>query len=170
MLTVVFQSDFVEGNGGASNEAMDIRTLPAYDDFEVLHPILYYIYTDRIYFTTGTAELMSPHHNVPPCNAEAAYRIAHLYGLVELGKKPLEFLLDTVDETNIIPQIFGEFALTYAAVGKSYEKIFCKFWNEIRATDEITGYFNELLAGDDEKRKRKVMKRYVALTIKMKLV
>jgi hypothetical protein len=162
----VFQSNFQEGdiNAPGGGHAMIVRTLPAYEDFEVLHPIFYYIYTDRVCFTDIPVAAASPSHNVPPCNPEDAYRLGDLYGLENLKEKALQFLLDTTDEFNIIPRILGEFALTYDAVGKAYEKMFYQYWNEIRKRSDLTEYFQKLHQGDDEKRKWEVTKRYVELT------
>jgi BTB/POZ domain len=173
ILIVVFNSHFLEWgiNTPGGGQAMTVRTLPAHDEFEVLHPHLYYIYTDRVYFTNGPIETVSPRHNVPMCNAENAYRLADLYSLEQLKEKVLAFLMETIERTNIIPQIFGEFALTYDAVGKGYEKIFYQHWNDIRRTNEMTELFQELLEGDDKDKKQMVTKRYVALMggIEMKL-
>ena len=162
----MFQSNFLEGdiNAQDGNQSMTVRTLPAHEDFEVLHPIFYYIYTGRDLFTDVPVAVASPFHNVPPCNPEDAYRLGDLYGLEHLKQKALEFLLDTTNVWNVIPRIFGEFALTYDAVGKVYEKIFYAHWNEIRKRNDLTDFFQNLLNGDDEKRKCDVTKRYVELT------
>jgi len=82
------------------NQSMTVRTLPAHEDFEVLHPIFYYIYTDRVLFTDVPVAVASPCHNVPPSNPEDAYRLGDLYGLEHLKQKALEFLLHTTTSSH----------------------------------------------------------------------
>src|SRR5271168_2644746 len=98
-------------NSSGGRQTMSIRTLPPHDKFEVLYPTLYYIYTDRVCFTTAPIQNASTLYNVPPCDPESAYRLGDLLGLDQLKSSALAFLLETTDETNIISRIFGEPAL-----------------------------------------------------------
>jgi hypothetical protein len=140
LLILVFQSKFMEGVNATANGLQVgtiIQTLP----FEVLHPIMYYLYTDRICFTTLPIEEAKSLYQVPPCHAEDAYRVGHLFDLDSLKKKALGFLVDTADTTNIISRIFGEYALKYQDIGQGYETVFYENWNDIRTTGALSKYF-----------------------------
>jgi hypothetical protein len=163
LLILVFRSNFLEGQNSTANGHPVIQTLPSHEPFEVLHPILYYLYTDRICFTTLPIEEAKPLHQVPSCNAEDAYRIGDLYDLEPLKKKALGFLVDTADMTNIISQIFGEYALKYQEIGQGYEKVFYKYWNDIRNTGVLSQYFRDLEDEEDGERKRQVIRRCMKL-------
>jgi hypothetical protein len=147
----------MEGNNELSDGGRpgnDVRTLPGHEPFEVLHPILYYLYTDRICFTTAPIEVARPLHQAPPFDAEDAYRVGDILGLDRLKEKALNFLVATSDKTNIIPKVFGEHALKYEEVGARYETVFYSHWNNIRDTDALTDYFKELEEERDEEKKQ----------------
>ena len=92
---------------------MPLLTLPGIEPFEVLHPLLYYLYTDRTCFTTTPIEEGKSFYGVPPFDAEEAYRVGDILGLAELKEKALNFLVTTSDGSNIVSRVFGDYALKY---------------------------------------------------------
>jgi hypothetical protein len=158
-LTEVFQSNFIEGesngvdvSGGGQGQTMMVQTLKAHEPFEVLHPILYFLYTDRVCFTTAPIEEATVIHQVPPCDAEQAYRIGDMLELPQLKSKALEFLVDTADATNIISRVFGEYALKYEEIGKAYEGVFYRCWNDLKKGEVLKQYFRDLREEDEAKK------------------
>src|SRR5271163_2177835 len=112
-LMLVFESSFLEGmdtSGACPTEyrGPSLRTIPTQEPFEVLYPLFYYLYTDCIHFTTAGADVV-PFTDccTPPCDAQKMYAIAHRFGLDKLEDLAFEFLVDTCDETNILPRVFG---------------------------------------------------------------
>lgn len=110
----------------------------AIEPFEVL----YYLYTERVCFTSPPMEWAKSFHLTPPFDPEEAYRVGDILG--PLKEKALEFLVATSDDTNIISRVFGVYALKYEEIGKHYEAPFYANWNTIRKRDEIKQYFQEL--------------------------
>jgi hypothetical protein len=142
---------------------MSVRTIPTDESFEALYPVLYYLYTDRIYFTTLPIEDAQPLYQVPPCDAEDAYRFGDMLGLSELKEKALGFLSDTYNEHNIIAKVFGECALNYEEVGKKCETVFYQHWNSIGKRGDLKEYFENLERDAREQRRKKVTMRCVEL-------
>jgi hypothetical protein len=138
---------------------MSVRTISTVEPFEALHPILYYLYTNRIYFTTVPIEEAESVYQVPPCNAEDAYRLGDILDLPQLKEKALKFLLDTCDESNIIAKMFGECALNYEEVGKKCETIFYQHWNVIRKKGEFKKFMENLEQDISEQRRKAIMMR-----------
>jgi hypothetical protein len=133
----VFESSFVEGDGGRNCDSRPIQYIPArtiesIEDFELLHSVVYYLYTDKVCFTTAPVEEQTG--VMPECDAEAAYAIADRFQLEGLKAKARAFLLDTCRITNMVPRILGDFAFQYEELGRSYEPIFFRLWNQVRDT------------------------------------
>jgi hypothetical protein len=104
----VFESSFAEGDGGQihckCDTSQDIQYLPTctihtIENFELLHSILYYLYTDKGCFTTFLEEKKS---QMPKCNPEDVFAIANRFQLAELKEKALGFLIETCCPTNIL--------------------------------------------------------------------
>jgi len=154
----VFESSFAEGDGGQIRCKCDLggrqyipaRTIQTIENFELLHSILYYLYTDNICFTTSFAEETT--EEMPKCNAEDVYAIADRFQLNELKHKALTFLIETCCATNIVSRVFGEFAFQYEEVGRSYETIFLRLWNKIRETDDLSNFLLVLEESEDRGR------------------
>lgn len=166
LLILVFQSSFIEGASATAGDrpvGQIIQTLPSHEPFEVLHPILYYLYTDLICFTTVPIEEAKPYHQVPPCAPEDAYRVGDLFDLEQLKKKALGFLVDTADMTNIISRIFGDYALKYQEIGQGYETVFYKYWNDVKKTGALSQYFRDLEGEEDVEGNRQAIRRCMEL-------
>jgi hypothetical protein len=118
------------------------RVIPTPEKYEPLYAMLYYLYTDKVFFTTDTT--ISYFLDMPVCDAEEVFKIAHLYDLPKLWEKALHFLVETCHSGNIISRFFGEFALTYDEVGKAYEKVFSQYWNEFEEIKEFDEFFDTL--------------------------
>jgi hypothetical protein len=143
---------------------MSVRSIPTDESFEIFYPVLYYLYTDRICFTTIPIEEAQPLYHVPPCDAEEAYRLGDVLGLSELKEKALGFLSDTYNEYNIIAKAFGECALNYPEeVGKKCFAVFYQFWNSIRKRGDLKEYFESLDREASEQRRKKVTMRCIEL-------
>jgi hypothetical protein len=162
-LISVFNSNFFEGCNSVDGRATTVQKLHAHESFEVFYAILYYLYTDRIYFTTAPMKETTPRHQVPPCDAEEAYRVGDILGLSELKKTAMKFLVHTTDGANILDRIFGEFALKYQDIGKGYETVFYEFWPEIRKTDALVEYFKRVQAEEQDERINEVTMRCLDL-------
>jgi hypothetical protein len=165
----VFQSNFIEGenygvDGIRQGQTTIVQTLQAHERFEVLYPILYYMYSDRICFTTAPIGDATPKYEVPPCDAQEAYRVGDILGLSQLKETALHFLVDTTDRSNILARIFGEFALTYDEIGSGYEKVFYKCWDDIRKTGALMEYFRRIQEEEKEERIMEVAVRCLQLT------
>jgi hypothetical protein len=139
-----------------------VRSISTDEPFESLYPILYYIYTDRLYFTTIPIEEATSLYHVPPCDAEDAYRLGDMFGLADLKEKALAFLSDTYNEYNIIPKVFGECALNYEEVGKKCEAVFYQHWSK-RKRGDLKEYFENLEREGSERRMKKVTMRCIDL-------
>jgi hypothetical protein len=177
LLISVFESKFKEGVKDASTGDCDCRgrpsmpllTLPGIEPFEVLHPLLYYLYTERTCFTTTPIEEAKSFYNVPPFDAEDAYRVGDILGLPELKEKALNFLVTTSDGSNIVSRVFGDYALKYKEIGHRYEAVFYKHWTEIKKSDELKQYFEELKEEADKKRGWKAIMRFLEIAQGLKV-
>jgi len=174
---LVFESNFLEGDNTATLNAsagpletpvetgrsIPLRTIPSVEPFEVLHPLLYYLYTDRICFTTAPIAEATSISGVPPCDPEDAYRVADLFGLPKLKERALKFLLETTEKSNIIARVFGEYSITYEELGMKYKDEFYKYWNSVRKSGDLKKYIEKLETDGDEKRRRAVTQRCLEL-------
>jgi hypothetical protein len=167
-LILVFASNFREGvaanaDCGCTHRGCCSaqRTLTCIEPFEILYPVLYYLYTDRTLFTSDPAFVgKEPYKNIPYCNPEQAYAIADRFGLTELKQKAYNFLADSLDADTVVPRIFGELALTYDEIAELYESAFYLYWKTFRSTFDIWDYLEGV---EDENQKMKVMDRYTHL-------
>src|ERR1700721_2107349 len=112
----VFESKFKEGQdnsatcdcGVTQSQTMSVRILPDIEPFEVLHPLLCYLYTDRVCFTTVSIEGAKSFHQTPLCDPEKAYCVEDMFGFSQLKEKALNFLVATSDDTHIFSRTCGE--------------------------------------------------------------
>lgn len=170
----MFASKFLEGDsataarlsnsrilGGASHQVHH-RTITMVEDFDVVHNILYYIYTNRITFSNVKTEESDLTESSKPrvCDAEEIYALAHRLELEGLQSKALHFLKSTCDVENIIARVFSQFASLYEEVGKIYEEYFRENWEKIRKTMEFREYFSVLEDTGDLPELRRVLARF----------
>ena len=171
---VVFESGFLEG-AGHSEACKDcgpvsVHTIRTMEPFEILYPVLYYLYTDCIHFTTASSgqTVSLTGCRTPPCNAEEIYAIADRLGLDRLKSLAFSFLIETCDETNILSRVFGTQVEQYEEFRNPYESAFYELWNErIRNSSDLTDFINELETETDEVRRKRVTRKYFELTRKM---
>jgi hypothetical protein len=123
----------------------------------LLYSVVYYLYTDKVCFTTALVGRQTG--EVPECNAEAAYAIADRFQLAGLKTKAHKFLIDTCCIANIVPCILGEFAIQYEEVGRGYEEMFLCLWNRLRMTDELPKFLLPLEESDDRGRASRANQR-----------
>jgi hypothetical protein len=115
------------------------RLVKILDDFDLFHIILFYLYTDRICFTTMTE---TSQFDIPTTNdAEGIYAIAHRLMLDSLTVKALHFLESSCTPQNITARAFGKFGITHEVVGDVYDEYFMKHWDEVIQTKEFEGFF-----------------------------
>lgn len=161
-LIVVFESGFLEGSNplvGNSNHCPR-RIIHSIEKFELLHAILYYLYTGKVLL--GADSTIAETLCMPVCDVEDLFAIAHRFDIPKLREKALNFLVESCDSKNIISRVFGEFALTYEEeVGEAYAKVFRRHWNEIRKSKEL----DDLLEGPENgDRRMAVIRKYRDLT------
>ena len=63
------------------------------------------------------------------------------------------------DFTNIISRIFSEHALKYEEIGKGYESVFYRCWDQFRRGEALKQYHLDLLDEDEARRTKDVTMR-----------
>ena len=134
------QSDILQARGLPNQSRIN-----AEDSYELLHTILYYIYTDRIAFGTNLeASLPPPFPKL--CSAEDVYMAADRMLLSELKYRALEFLKLSCTTGNIVTRVLSKFAELHEEVSESYAGYFRKHWDLVKGTEN----FSQCFSGDDE--------------------
>lgn len=163
----MFESSFVEGMDGPEackncGYRGSLHKILTQEPFEVLYSLLYYLYTDCVYFTTAPGAEVVPLTDcrIPPCDAEEIYAIAHRFELDKLKTVALEFLVDTCDEINILSRVFGRRAEEYEELRDAYTTEFYQLWNNwIRDSSELTKFIEDLDLEIDEVRRATVSRK-----------
>ena len=143
----MFNSAFQEGISAKQTYGQEIpsRTqIPVEDDFDLFHIILFYLYTDKICFTTRPDYTSSPDLPVTS-DAEGIYAIADRLLIEPLSSKALHFLQSTCKTSNITARTFGTFASLHDAVGKLYDKYFMENLKRVLVTSEFDEFFRDKL-------------------------
>lgn len=173
-LILVFASSFQEGDlttAGRISGSPDLddaviqvhrRRVVMVEDFDVVHNVLYYMYTNSITFSTTSSQDSDKNENGEPSvgDTEAIYALAHRLDLESLQSKALRFLEMTCTVRNITDRVFGEFASLYEEVGEIYEKYFKKHWVEVRETQEFGEYFSMMEEKEDFAELRRVFRKF----------
>lgn len=116
------------------------RRIIVEDDFDLFHNILYYIYTNRITFSTNLTLLTPP--TLPNlCTTEDIYQIADRLLLTELKHKALDFLASTCTIENITSRVLSKFAYLHEDVEDRYMEYFQKNWDIVKETEEFNKSF-----------------------------
>ena len=125
------------------------RIITMEENFDVVHNVVYYIYTNRIKFSTFDSD--DPPIGTEPnvSDAEEIFALAHRLDLVDLKKITLAFLGRTCTVGNITSRVFSQFASLYEEVGQIYEEYFRKEWLQIQKSSEFKEYFL-LMEGDND--------------------
>ena len=155
----MLNSKFAEGSGQELKSGVkDVTPLRPHrhvvnllDDYRLFHTILYYLYTDRICFTTDLENCHSGPYATD--DAEGIYAIAHRLLISPLLDKAIKFLADTCSPQNITARAFGRVAATYEAIGKTYQSYLLKHWNEVIKDPSFEEFFAEV-EGDQQQSQR----------------
>ena len=135
------------------------------DDFDLLHIVLFYLYTDRICFTTHPDHCSLP--DIPTTgDAEGIYAIADRLMEDSLMSKALHFLDSTCNAHNITSRTFGKFGRDYKDVGRVYDNFFMENWVQAQDTTEFEEFFSDL---EDESLEHRTQanSKYRKMTMKM---
>lgn len=125
-----------------------LRVIEIQEDFDLFHTVVYYMYTDRIAFSTDL-QTQTPDGRGPKlCAAEDIYVVADMMLMEDLKSKTLDFLLLTCTVENITERVLGDFADTYKDVKDGYFKWFREHWTEVRDSQAYNTLFEGL--GTDE--------------------
>ena len=113
------------------------------DDFDLLHTILYYLYTDHITFGIEVDTVPSLH--LPKiCEVEDIYMAADRMFLEELKQKALHFLKLSCTPCNITPRVMSKFAELHEEIASIYAEYFRKNWDRIKGMNEFNQFFKKL--------------------------
>jgi len=107
--------------------------------YEPLHVLLYYLYSGNVLFTTSVT--IDDHLDMPIADAEAIFAGAHFYDISSLKGKAAAFLAGTCNEHNIVSRFFGDYALIYDELFEAYSRPFCRYWGQLKDTDEFDNTF-----------------------------
>jgi len=135
-----------------SSGARRKRTIPVpANKFDLLHTILYYIYTGRITFGTDLS-YKQPDATLPKiCDAQDIYEVAHDLALEQVKSKALNFLKATCTPKNITARRLSRVTSDpdHRLLTEFYSEYFTKNWNKIRDTDEHNEFMGQAEDGDD---------------------
>jgi hypothetical protein len=152
----VLNSGFAEGISSQDTEqdnsssSCQRKVIVSGKSFELLHTVLYYLYTNAVCFCTD--EDAEPPPGMPECcDPEQVYAIAHEFGLEDLQQKTISFLRDTCNIENIADRLFGDVSLVYEEAYQVYKEYALQNWNEIKDSKEWTEYFAELEVESQQK-------------------
>jgi hypothetical protein len=157
---LVFASAFLEGDStiaaisklksgnpdvslGQYGTSLQRRIITMTEDFDVVHNVLYYIYTNCITFSIVASDEPQPEGNQPNiCDAEDIFMLAHRLDLEGLKKKALKFLGRSCTPRNITSRVFSQFASLYDEVDSVYEDYFKDNWAIIQNSAEFKKDFS----------------------------
>jgi hypothetical protein len=86
--------------------------------------LTYYLYTDKVLFSTGPASenLL----DLLACEVEDLFAIAHCFDLPDLRRRAFDFLVETCNKTNILSRFGGSLAAMYPEIDDAYQESFRK--------------------------------------------
>jgi hypothetical protein len=153
----VFGSGFSEGLLHSSIEAQSSsgsgqmtskvphRVVTITDDFDLFRALIFYLYTDKICFTTTPENFRSEFGDCPLISdGEGMYALAHRLLLDSITSKALAFIRTTCNIHMITTCVFGTFGSLYGDVGKLYYDFFMSNWSLVIKTPEFENFFAEL--------------------------
>jgi len=147
----VFASSFSEGAYSlATGETCTHKRVISTDiDFDTLHNILHYLYTNQIYFHSKPGKQQST--GPTTVDAQRIYEAADRLLLTDLKFKAEDFLNHTCDIQNITPRMFSEFAARHEDLNISYRYFFRTHLSSIIATPKFDEFFDNLEDPDAHK-------------------
>jgi len=156
----VFSSGFAEGDEAVGNS---LRVIRMDDHVDIVHTVLYYLYTKEITLSTDLTLKTEP-ASLPICTAEGIYALAHRLNLEDLQRKVCAFLLETCTIHNIMEKVFSEFGTRYDKIKQLYTDYFRSHWPEIRKTHSYKDYFARLDETEDIEELIRAFQRFEELT------
>lgn len=165
-----FSHDSHMSDSQESTESQQIlrrRIIDMTDDFDIVHNVLYYMYTNCITFSTVNEDDLSPNESVVPriCAAEDIFAIAHRLSIKSLQIKALHFLEATCNVRNITCRVLSDFASLYEELWEVYKAYFKENWAEIRCTAEFREYFSTVDEIEDASQIRRIFKAFRELMV-----
>lgn len=175
----VFSSSFSEGDAAfhKKNASKDPykaeaeicrRRIVMEEDFDVVHNVMFYLYTDTIILSNTPNDAPESHKLPKVCDTEAIYALAHRLQLETLQTKILQFLEWTCEPSNIGPRALGKFASIYEEVGTIYGDYFKKHWSKFRDMPEFKEYLAKVQRSEDKAEAGRIFNRYRELVREMK--
>jgi hypothetical protein len=158
----VFYSAFFEGDSVAAEKSNSNLTqgdmVPIYrrkstmkESFDIVHNVIYYLYTTRITFSTVVPEDPPASGSRSPCvcDAEDIYALAHRLDLPDLQDKALKFPQWSCNIHNITDRVFSERTSLYEDVGHTYDEYFRANCYNLWETPEFKNYISLLEQSED---------------------
>ncbi|KDQ57703.1 hypothetical protein JAAARDRAFT_35387 [Jaapia argillacea MUCL 33604] len=116
--------------------------------FKTMRALLFYAYTGEIKFlplgsvkpTSGLTSLnavLAPQY-VPSCSPKSMYRLADKLGMEDLEKLALHAIRSSLDEHNIVPEIFSGFTSRFKKVKDMEMGILCDHFNSSLVSSALT--------------------------------
>ena len=133
----VFNSQFCEGN----IPTIGRRSIDVEEDFDVLHSIIYYLYTGQITFDDDPSSSVSTPKVTDP---GIIYSAADRFLLPELKDKAYNFFISTLDVKNITSRVFDEQLTLHTEVDEVCSSFFKIRVGDIMETSEYKEFFAEL--------------------------
>jgi len=157
----VFSSGFIEGQvsarNGTGSGGRHVIAMP--EEFDVLHNILYYLYTGMIVFDTSP-ETFEPSDNAPRAvDVHAIYSAADRFLLTDLRERAFDFLRNTCTVENITRRVFGDCASIHDEVTRFYNSFFIQHLGSVVATFDYKNFFQEV-EGWSAKRRAEVNTKF----------
>jgi len=98
------------------------RRIVMAEHVDVVHSVLYYIYTHWVTFSTDVSDQSSQDESLASCcDVEDIYALAHRLEVTGLLEKALSFLKRSCNERNIIKRAFGPLAIMHQGCRSLYE-------------------------------------------------
>jgi hypothetical protein len=100
-------------------------------NYNLLHNILFYIYTNRILLTLKSKTNPSGPGSPRPCDVEGIYSVAEKLFIEKLRQKCLSFLKETCAIDNITKRLMGTASKESTELSDMYQQYFKANWAEI---------------------------------------
>jgi len=146
----VFASGFSEGisviKGSTYENVNEKRVVSTEVDFDTLHNVLYYLYTNQITFHSkpGKESPTGPR----TVDVQGIYEVADRFLLTRLKDKALDFLRHSCDIQNVTGRMFGEFARMHEDMNLEYLFFFRTHLPLIVQMVEFDNFFERLEGSD----------------------
>jgi hypothetical protein len=114
------------------------------EEFDVLHNILYYLYTGIIVFDTSPEGFDPSEHAPRAVDAHAIYAAADRFLLTGLKQKVFEFLQESCTVENITLRVFGDCARIHDQVTEFYNHFFIEHLGTVVTTFDYKNFFQEV--------------------------